>query len=56
MGQIWAFGLLTIVKRESVIKNCRLRGLIGGTYMKKMRSTENILVKLQDDSIIWKIA
>ena len=56
MDRKWAFGLLTITMRESVIKNCGLRGLTGVFYTKKMRQTGSILVEFQNDSVIWKIA
>ena len=42
--------------KESVIKNCGLRGMKGSTYTKKMRPVGSILVELQHDSVIWKIA
>lgn len=51
-----AFGLLTITMRESVMKNCGLRRLKGVSYKKKMRPTGSILVELEDDSVISKIA
>ena len=58
LGRKWEFGweLLSIAIRESVMKNCKLRGLKGIFNTKKMKPTGGILVEFQDDSVIWKIA
>ena len=55
-GKKWTFDLPAIVMKESVIKNCGLREMKGSTYTKKMRPAGSILVELQHDSVIWKIA
>ena len=53
LGRKWAFGLLSIAMRESVMKNCGLRGS-KGVFIKK--TIGSILVEFQDESVIWKIA